>query len=168
MNGFIGLPYSGGNPRMHPRTGKTLRRSLKRRIVFIYGLFDLTGCRYVGQTTNPRVRLTLHGTKKGLISKHGTMLMKVFRFTNPDNAPRLEKQIVFAYRKRGQCDLNKANAFRVNHRGYVPVLWVERNHWFESTADAAEYFNCTVQTIINWISNGKNAFDNIHLTYKAA
>ncbi len=162
-SGFIGVPYSRSFPRMHPRTGRALRRRLGRRFVFLYGLYDLSGsCRYVGQTTNPYSRLMTHRTQ-GLMLEHGPMLMKVLRFAVPIEAPRIEKQIVFAYRKSGQCDLNKQDKFVVKNRAAAkPVLWVQKAHWFESASDAAEYFNCSRQTIINWI-RGEHTPDAITL-----
>ncbi len=161
MNGFLGLAYQKCAPAVNPRTGKPLRRNQRKRAVFIYGLFDLSGsCRYVGQTTNPAARLYCHHFKA---RKRQTELlqMKVFRACVPEQSSQLEKQIFQAYRKRGQCDLNLKQHFTVT-RGWTAVLWVEKNRWFESICHAAEYFRCSTTTITNW-SNGKNPPDNVTL-----
>lgn len=85
---------------------------LLARKVFIYGLFDGSRCRYIGQTWNPRKRLLLHvRSPGGKIFKHGPLKMKVIRECSESDASRLERQIVFAYRNKNQCDLNASNSF---------------------------------------------------------
>lgn len=86
--------------------------NLRERKVFLYGLFDGSRCRYVGQTCNPNKRLQNHVYKpSGKIFKHGPMKMKLLRSCSEKKASRLEHQIVFAYRRKGQCDLNFRDHF---------------------------------------------------------
>jgi hypothetical protein len=64
----------------------------------IYGLFDSDGkCRYVGLTANPSKREQQHSGKQ--------LSFRVLRVCWVDGI-RLEQQIIRAYIRKGQCDLN--------------------------------------------------------------
>ncbi len=74
--------------------------------VFIYALKRGTKFRYVGQTVDLKARHTKHkGRRFGLRFR-----LVVLRESTPDNAARLETQIIQRLKRRGECDLNKVQA----------------------------------------------------------
>jgi len=87
----------------------------------IYGLFDGTGkCRYVGLTDSPKQRKADHADKG--------LAFRTLRFCEKSDGSRLEGQVIRAYKRKGQCDLNEAvNLPPVSPK--VTTLEQMRNVW---------------------------------------
>jgi len=114
MNGYQECRSASFVRPANPHIGRHLENLNwpEERKIFLYGLFDGSRCRYIGQTANPERRLNKHKFgPAGKIFKHGPMILVALRFCDERNASRLEKQIVMAYKRKGQCDLNESNQF---------------------------------------------------------
>lgn len=73
--------------------------------VSIYGLFNQIGkCVYVGQALEPQQRAMRHRKTKNF--SYSTVL----RRCKIKEAGRIEQQVISAYKRRGECDLNKSSA----------------------------------------------------------
>jgi len=71
-------------------------------VSYIYGLFDHAGrCLYAGQTLEPMTRTWRHKQTRQFHSA------RTLRKTTVRHASRIEAQIIAAYRKQGQCQLNR-------------------------------------------------------------
>ena len=151
MNGLPGAQKSSFVPGVNPPTGIWNRKmpgSGKGRI-YLYGLYDDSGrCHYAGQTLNPRQRRSQH-------AKPDLILRVLRRCRSTIDSTRIETQIIRAYKRRGQCKLNKKERGpSAKARWTNPVLWVEKNKAFGSPADAARYFRVCSWSILDWIKNG--------------
>lgn len=90
---------------------------------YIYGLYIGKICVYVGQSMNYENREREHRKKKKFER------MRVLRSCSPENAGRIEQQIIAAFKRKGQCALNKSKAVKnylyMSHTGigvYVPSV----------------------------------------------
>ena len=111
---------------------------MKAKRIAIYALRDANGVRYVGQTGDLKKRLLAHrcGPYKNILRNCEA---RVLRYTTKRNALRIESQVILAYFKRGQCELNIRHA--------ESLICIETNRFFPTIIAAAKFFGCTTTTM---------------------
>lgn len=72
--------------------------------IFIYGMYSNNVCAYVGRTVNPKRREIQH--RNGKMFGLPNLRMKIFRSVDRESAPRLEKQIIRSFKRKGQATRN--------------------------------------------------------------
>jgi hypothetical protein len=160
MSGTQESQLSRSAPIANLLIGTPLESQCEARLnrVWIYGLFNTHGvCRYVGQTKVPYLRSFAHRSQSSGPEKNA-LLFRVFRSCEVADANRLEVQIIRAFKRKCQCDLNKSFApFNRNKHSRTPRIYSARfNRSFLSVVDAALFFDVSTTTIRNYAANRNN------------
>lgn len=121
--------------------------------VAIYALINRGKIRYVGQTDRP-VRREQQWRNRGNPQRKEKRIrvfaFTILRFTESDDALRIEAQIIRACKKRGWADLNRhqgstAGKFHSLKRAF---FWIEKRAIFLTTNHVAYHFNISMATAI--------------------
>lgn len=166
MNGFPAVKPLSFVPGANPPTGTwTPSRPTGSGSgpVYLYGLYeqhkDGWVCHYVGQTLMPKCRRSAHSRE---------FTFRVLRRCKSGHSTRLETQIIQAYKRRGQCSLNKRKTGGPTAIGRWsnPVVWIEKMRVFRSPSEAARYFKVCPKSIRGWIKSGAPSFYKVNPTLK--
>ena len=111
MNGTPEKPLLLYAPIVNHRTGRPLRKPNKPQLnkAWIYGLFSPDSiCHYVGETANPGFRRAGHHAHRSRFWKlKVSCQMRILRTCEPQRANRIETQVIAAYKRKGQCQINQ-------------------------------------------------------------
>lgn len=112
--------------------------------IAVYGMFLGSECLYAGVTWDTCTRNIQHRTRRGKFRERPDVKMRILRWTTEENAARIEAQVIAAYKKRGQCGMNKnrKSGYRINTIGRV-VKCMETGLKWPSVTAAARHFKVT-------------------------
>lgn len=76
---------------------------------YLYGLYTTHGkCRYAGITGRIKAR---HTPGSSFVKTHSLIVRVLRTFDTVNQARRVESQVILAYKRRNECDLNKRKVF---------------------------------------------------------
>lgn len=153
MNGIQEKPRLRYAPIVNHRTGEPHRSRRKHQgQIWIYGLFNPDGiCLYVGQTSYPEARLFGHCNPSTWNPLKADCQMRIIRACEPHKAPAIELQVMLAYKRQGQCVLNKNKHVKA-HRKDGPWIYVGSvDKVFPTPIQAANYLECSPTCLLNQI-----------------
>lgn len=120
--------------------------------VAVYGMFLDSTCLYAGITWDTYTRNIQHRTPKGRFRDRPEVKIRVLRWTTEANAARIESQVIAAYKRRGQCAMNRSrkSAYCINATRRV-VKCMETGLKWPSVAAAARHFKVSDYTISEYL-----------------